>query len=147
MGQQQLETGSRVILGGFGPRGPSQFRTHVVEESVGLRLAPQEHDEALGDFGRCRCGQAFYLADHLQRWLSKAINQAQSTATASLDGPQLPNRQGMVYHSRPMECNITCTKCGITLAVVLQGSSVTNPRAVAVTISLSMPQKTIHYSS
>jgi len=143
----KLETGSRVILGGFGPRGPSQSRTHVVEESAGLRLEPPEQDEALGDFGTCRCGKAFYLADHLQRWLSKAIKAAQSTATASLDGPKVPDLNGMVFHSRPLEFNITCTKCGTTLAGVLQGSSVTNQRAVAVTISLSMPQKTIHYSS
>lgn len=142
---QTMAIGYQVSLGGFGVRG--RFQYHKLTESDGLRLAPPEPGDALGHFGRCACGEVFYLGDRLQSWLSKAIKAARSTFTrSSAIGPDRSPYVG-ACHSQPLEFNLACEKCGTTLAVVLQGSYFTNDPVVAVTISLSMPPRTIHYTS
>jgi len=147
--EPKSETGFQTSLGNSGVPGRfhSQPNHHVLTVSDGLRLARPAQLNSLGDSGTCRCGVAFYLGDHLQLWLSKAIRAAVNTYIASWVGHGTAKPDGGVFHSQPLECNITCQKCGSTLAVVLQGSYSMSPPAAAVTISLSTPQKTIHYPS
>jgi len=138
--------GYQDSIGGFGV--PGHFLSqHALTESDGLKSARPEQDNSLGDFGRCRCGEVFCLPDHLQSWLSKVIRLARSTYIRSSVIPADRRPYEGVCHSPPLEFNITCQKCGSTLAGVLQGSYFTNDPVVAVTISLSMPRKTIHYTS
>jgi len=146
---QKSDIGFQNTLGGSGV--PGRFHSlqdhHVLTVSDGLRLARAAPQNSLGDSGTCPCGTAFYLGDHLQSWLSKAIRAAVNTYIASWVGPETSKPASGVFHSQPLECNITCQKCGSTLAVVLQGSYSMSPPAAAVTISLSTPQKTILYPS